>query len=179
MILSFITNKDIEVSTKEYFLNQITAGAPHVLKTAEGAAVSLMKSMLNSRYNIVLVFPAIKEWEPTKAFLKDEFCCHNETIFKAKENTTGNNPTTADNKWEQTDPRDPLLILHCVNITLFFLCERINPRKVPEDIIDAYNRALNWLEDVKRQRENPDLPLLEIGGMELRAGSNPKLDHYY
>lgn len=178
---SFIHNKDIDLSLKEYFFNQVTADAPHIVKTAEGAAFTLIKSMLNSRYDLVKLFPEIKTWAGAMAFLKDEYACKDDVIYKAKDNNTNQDPAiTNSTHWVISDPRNMLLVMHCVNITVLYLLERVNKRKLSEEIIEAYNRAINWLEDVKRLRENPDFPLIEIpGGMEARAGSNKKIDHYW
>ncbi|MCE9539929.1 MAG: hypothetical protein K8R85_12025, partial [Bacteroidetes bacterium] len=74
MIYTFITNKDIDVSIKQYFLDQITTGATHVLKKAEAAAFTLIKSKLNGRYDLVKLFPEIKEWSGSKNYLKDQYC---------------------------------------------------------------------------------------------------------
>ena len=179
-LYSFITNKDIDVSLKQYFFDQVTADAPHVIKTAEGAAFSLIKSMLNNRYDLVKLFPVITEYDNTKAYAKDDYISNLDIIYKAKQASTANDPAATNSAyWDESDPRDKLLILHCVNITVFFLLERINQRKVSQDVIDAYNRAINWLEDVKREHENPDFPLIEIGGMEVRSGSNKQIDHYW
>lgn len=179
MILSFITNKDIDVSLKEYFLNQVVIGDSHVLKKAEAAAVSLMRSKLNSRYDLTKVFPLIREWKADKAYLKDEYTSINDVIYKAAEDNTNQRPNAPmSTAWAEDDPRDMLLVLHCTNITLYYILKRT--RKLSDDVINAYHDALDWLDDVKRERENPTLPLLEApDGMDIKWGSNEKMDHYY
>jgi len=179
MIYSFITNKDLDLSIKPYFLEQVTVGATHKIKKAEAAAFTQIKSMLNSKYDLVKLFPEIKEWSETTNYEKDSYSCINDIVYKAKQDNSGVTPGTEDTNWEENDPRDALLIVHAVNITLFYLLESANKRKIPEDVIEAYNRAINWLEDVKNGVENPDWALIEADGMEVRAGSNPKLDHYW
>lgn len=179
MIYSFITNKDLDVSIKQYFLDQLTSSVPHIVKTAEGGAFSLIKSKLNSRYDLTKLFPSIKEWDAQKAYTIGQYASKNDVVYKALQNSSGQDPVTNSTQWMEDDPRDKLLIIHCVNITCFYVAERGNLRKLSQDLIDGYNRAINWLEDVKHGDENPDFPLLEIGGMELRSGSNPKIDHYY
>lgn len=179
MIYTFITNKDIDVSIKQYFLDQIIGTASHVLKKAEAAAFTLIKSKLNGRYDLVKLFPEIKEWVDTKPYLKDEYCVKLDIVYKALVDNTNQEPATSITKWEESDPRDALLLLHCSNITVYYICERINPRKISDDIIEAYNRAIDWLDDVKNGRENPDFPLIEIGATDVRSGSNLKTDHYY
>lgn len=183
MIYTFITNKDIDVSIKDYFLGQITTGVAHVLKKAEAAAFSLIKSKLNSRYDLTKLFPVIKEWDIAKPYLKDSYACKDDVIYKALSDNTGNTPDdVASAYWVEEDPRDGLLIVHCVNITVYYTLKRINPRKLSQETIDSYHEAVDWLDDVNGLRENPDFPLIDdviIGGMEVRSGSNEKLDHYY
>lgn len=180
---SFITNKDIDVSLKKYFYDQAVADAPHIVKKAEGAAVSLMKSNLNSRYDLTLLFPVIKDYVSTTPYVIGTYVSKTDVIYKCIKAGTGQDPATANSTyWEESDPRDMLLVLLCVNITVFFILERVNQRKLSDDVIDAYNRAVNWLEDVKKLRENPDFPVIETEsgiGMEVKGGSNEKIDHYW
>ncbi len=181
MIYSFITDQDIEVAIKRYFLDQIISDATYTLKRAEAAAFSLIKSKLNSRYDLVQLFPPIKEYDKDKTYSLGEYCSKSDSIYKSKvANNTNTDPITNTDKWEPSDPRDALLVLHCANITVFYIVERINPRKISEDIIDAYNRAVDWLDDVNRMREHPDFPLITIpGGMEVKGGSNDPTQHYF
>ncbi|MCK6648394.1 MAG: hypothetical protein L6Q66_01950 [Bacteroidia bacterium] len=179
MIYSFITNKDLDLSIKPYFLEQATVGAPHKIKKAEAAAFTQIKSMLNSKFDLEKLFPSIKEFSADKAYVADEYCSYDDVIYKAKLGSTGVTPGTDTSKWEESDPRDALLIVHAVNITIFYLLESVNKRKIPDDVIEAYNRAINWLEDVKNGVENPDWDLIVTDGMEVRSGSNEKIDHYW
>lgn len=180
MIYSFITNKDLDVGMKQYFLDQLLTGVPHVIRTAEGAAFSLIKAKLNSRYNLTKLFPEIREWNASKPYSVGQYSCKDDTIYKATLSSTGESPETVSSAfWTEDDPRDKLLIIHCVNITIFYCAKSGNLRKLSDDMIRDYNMAITWLEDVKDGTENPDFPLLEIGGMELRSGSNPRIDHFY
>lgn len=180
MIYSFITSKDLDVGIKQYFLEPIVNGLPHIVKTSEGAAFSLIKSNLNSRYDLEKLFPVIKEWNAQTNYQIGQHVCKNDVIYIALAASIGQTPDTANSPfWIEDDPRDQLLVIHCVNIAVFFITENANLRKRSQEMLDAYNRAVGWLYDVKKGEENPDYPLLPIGGMEVRAGSNPKIDHYY
>src|SRR3972149_3835397 len=100
MIFTFITNKDIDVSIKQYFLDQIIGTSTHVLKKAEAAAFTLIKSKLNGRYDLVKLFPEIKEWVGTKDYLKDEYCVKLDIVYKAFIANTNQSPPTSSTKWE-------------------------------------------------------------------------------
>lgn len=181
MIYKFITDSDFELGIKKYFLDQVTAGTEvNIIKKAEDAAVTLIKSKLNSRYILTLLFPIIKDWNEETEYTAGTYVALEDIIYKASATGTNESPDEEDSEfWNEDDPRDGLLIALCVDITIYFLLKRINPRKLSDEVIASYNRAINWLEDVHLLHENPDFPLIVTGGMELRAGSNPPQDHYF
>lgn len=179
MIHTFITDKDLLISIKQYFLDQVTIDESSRKTKCEAAAFSLIKSKLNNRYDLIKLFPETKEWDETKSYLKDTYCFKNDIFYKASEDNSEKNPDSETTIWKQNDPRDMLLVKYCADITLYFILESINPRKVSDDVINAYNQAIEWLDDVKNNIEHPDWPLLENGLGVVRWGSNKKLDHYY
>ncbi|MBL7902939.1 MAG: DUF1320 family protein [Bacteroidia bacterium] len=181
-IYKFITDQDLDVGMKQYFRDQITEGSAnaHILKTSEGAAVSLIKSKLNGLYNLALVFPSILEWNGSKSYAIGDFSHKAGKIYKSKTANTNKNPESEAADWTEEDPRDQLIVVYCVAITLYFFVESVSPRKISEDIKNAYLTAIEWLEDVKDGKESPALPLLETGGSnDIPHGSNEPLDHYY
>lgn len=57
--------------------------------------------------------------------------------------------------------RNPVILMHAVNIALCNLHAQINPRKVPQHRLDAYNRAIEWLTLVSELKINPpSLPII-------------------
>lgn len=72
-----------------------------------------------------------------------------------------------DTKWTLGDNRNQLIVQHLLNITLYWLHLRINPRNVPDHRKIAYDgngdiknagSALNWLKSVAGGDINADLP---------------------
>lgn len=179
-ILTFVTDKDLDLGLKKYFRDQITNDTKdlHIQKTSEAAAFSMIKAKLNNKYDLVKLFPIIKQWSAATPYLIGEYCYHLNKIFKAKTNNT-NSPTTNTNDWEESDPRDQMLVICCVNITIYFMTESLNPRKLSDDIKNAFVNAMEWLEDIKSGAENPDWDLLVDGSSSIFSGSNDKLEHYY
>lgn len=57
----------------------------------------------------------------------------------------------------------PLIVEYCTAIFLHRLAARINPRKIPDNIKDAYMEALSWLEKVVNLEANPSLPEISNG----------------
>jgi len=180
-IYSFITDKDLDVGMKKYFRDQVTNGTTnlHILKTSEGGAFSMIKAKLNNKYDLVKLFPSIQDWSAAKAYLKDEYAYKNDKIYKALQPGTNQDPATQTAYWVESDPRDQLLVIHCVNMTIYFFMESIAPNKITEDIANAFASAIEWLDDVKNGDENPDWPLVLEGSSFIHSGSNEKLDHYY
>lgn len=179
MIYQFITDNDLDVGMKKYFRDQIIENNTHILTTCEGASFSLLKSKLTGRYDLSLLFPTIVNWNNATNYTTTKYVCKENKIYKALQNNTNSDPETSTSNWELSDPRDQLLVVMAVRITIYFLTEAVNPRKVPEDIVNDFTSSMEWLEAVQTGKENPDFPLLEGGASTVNWGSNPKLDHYY
>lgn len=178
-LYSFITDQDLDVGMKQYFRDQIISGETHKLITSEGAAFTLIKTKLNSRYDLVKLFPSITVWSGAAAYATDNYVWKNNKFFKAKQAGTNQDPETQTAYWLESDPRDKLLVIFAVSITLFFLVKALKSSQVPQDLINDFDTANEWLESCKDGKENPDWPLLENGSSTIQWGSNEKLDHYY
>ncbi|MCW5900479.1 MAG: DUF1320 family protein [Flavobacteriales bacterium] len=61
----------------------------------------------------------------------------------------------------EDDDRHPLVILHVLNIFVYLLYRRINPRKIPETVKDDHDETLAWLDRVAAGKEVPDFPAVE------------------
>lgn len=81
--------------------------------------------------------------------------------------------------------RDELILMYAIDIMLYDLHSRINPRKVPELRRTRYKEAIDWLKDVLQGNLSAELPLVtnqngqESGADEILWGSNPKKEHYF
>lgn len=76
-----------------------------------------------------------------------------------------------------------LIIEYCVDIFMYRLHARINPRKIPEIRKVKYDEAIEWLMGVQQGELHPDLPALpedETSSADVRFGNTyqPK-DHYF
>jgi phage gp36-like protein len=72
--------------------------------------------------------------------------------------------------------RDPVVLGCSIDITLYFLWRKANPRKVPDFIKEAYDDAIEWLTGVKDGTIIPvGLPFPTDGTKStILYGSNPK-----
>lgn len=182
MIYSFITDHDLDVALKEYFREQITVqeDRKHIQVTSEGAAFSMIKSKLNSRYDIALLFPEITEWNAATAFTTGKYCAKDDLVYQAISDGTNHEPDEQDSTyWKQKDPRDQMLVVYCAVLTAYNMMRSINPRKIPQSLHDEYVSIMDWLDDVKTGVESPAWPLLENGSSTIQWGSEPQIEHYY
>jgi hypothetical protein len=92
---------------------------------------------------------------------------------------SGDLPTDT-TKWTAGDNRNQLIVLHLIDITLYHLHRRINPRNVPDHRKEAYNGnshndcggAIGWLKRVAKGSVNADLPEINPEqGMAMRSGN--------
>ncbi|MAX81739.1 MAG: hypothetical protein CL843_16375 [Crocinitomicaceae bacterium] len=80
------------------------------------------------------------------------------------------------------EDRHNSVVLSCKDITLFLIHQRHNPRKIPKYRTDAYERAIEWLENVRDGERDPfELPLKETteNNTVIEIKSNPKRVNHY
>lgn len=80
--------------------------------------------------------------------------------------------------------RQPLILMYMIDIVLYHIHARINPKFIPDIRKDRYDIAISWLNKVARGDINPDLPKIEnsespLAGLGQRWGSNSKFNHQY
>lgn len=93
----------------------------------------------------------------------------------------GTLPTDTD-FWTLGDTRSPLIVRYVIDITLYELHSRINPRNIPEFRIQRRDDAISYLKNVANPRMNiqADLPFKlfkDKQGTDITWNSNPKIDH--
>ncbi len=79
--------------------------------------------------------------------------------------------------------RHALLVLHVLNVMVYLLYRRINPRKVPEVVKEDHDETLAWLDRVAAGKEAPDFPPAEpeednAGSARFGGGQQIK-GHYF
>ncbi len=75
----------------------------------------------------------------------------------------------------RNEERNPVIILKLLDIVIYHLHSRINPRQIPDLRVERYENAIKWLQDVAKDIIDPDLPTVEreAGGV-ISWGSEPK-----
>lgn len=106
-----------------------------------------------------------------------ELSCESMAIAKVKSALHGRYDAAAVFA-ETGSGRDPLIVLHVLNVFVYMLYQRINPRKIPEQVKDDHAETLDWLERVTTGKESPDLPAKPEPGRsttDLRSGGGLKV----
>lgn len=103
-------------------------------------------------------------------------------FFTALTINSGKQPEFDITDWQAGDPREKLLVRQMVDIVLYEIHSRINPRDIPVFRIDRRDDAIKFLQDSAdpRKNVNPPFPLFvhaEKQGVDLTWNSNDKLTH--
>lgn len=178
----YITDKDLQTYIRQDLLDKFASTQDELnvfIQKAEKTAVEQVKSKMNDRYDLTQIFVQIQDYDETKPFITGDYVCFENEVYLATSDNSGSVPSESPDVWTQSDPRFSLLISIIIDMTLYHLHKRINPRKVPELRTNAYNEAIKWLNDIRNNKENPNFPLLESGSQYIPWGSNPKRDNYF
>lgn len=124
----------------------------------------VLQAVMDNDKTIVLEVELMAESE-MKSYLNQRYDVAN--IF----NKTANN-------------RNPLILMYMIDIVLYHIHARINPKFIPDIRKDRYDVAISWLIKVARGELNPDLPKIDnsetsLAGLGNRWGSNTKFNHQF
>lgn len=76
--------------------------------------------------------------------------------------------------------RSQVIIMYLVDMVLYHLHSRINPRQIPDIRSERYEQAIDWLKKVSRGQLAPDLPerAAESNNI-IQHGSRKKRNNYF
>jgi len=107
---------------------------------------------------------------------RDAIEAQNISLIRSKLNTRYD----VDEIFTQTGAnRDDLIVRVLTILVICDLIGRNKARKVPEDIKAAKSWALDWLQDVRNNLEDPDLPLIGNGNGSSPMWGNNRSDDFY
>lgn len=110
------------------------------------------------------------------------FITNDNSIYVVTQTTAGNYPNDT-NFFTFGDDRDPVIVTYCIDIALYHVHSRINPRNIPKLRIDRYDMAMAWLKGIKTGESTvfnlPELVLEDNEGRFIRIGSNAPRSQYY
>ena len=81
---------------------------------------------------------------------------------------------------QEDEDRHPLVLMHCLNISLFYLHQLVATDQIPQTVLDNYVEAKDWFEGINKGIINdPDLPVFTDGSRDfILYGGNTKRDNH-
>lgn len=179
------------VSQSGIIYSSIAGSAAHAFNIAEWTAIGVNEAL----YYVSLPHP---EYDNEAEYEAGDEVWYNDVVFTCLSPVTGIIPTNASyweegaeytltntlpsdtTKWVQGDNRNQLLLMRLIDITLFHLHSRINPRNIPDLRKERYDGnspaqvggAIGWLKQIASGDFNVDLPeILPDKGLGIRYGN--------
>lgn len=118
------------------------------------------------------------------AYALNDLVTYQGETYQADGVTTGNPPTDEDywtlidpQSWYQIDERNPILVMYACDISLYHLHSRISPHKIPDLRFERYEKAIEWLMNVRKGNINLDLTLYVDSLAEVEEVTEPTDDN--
>jgi len=189
----FLIKKDYFILIDEEDLDVVSYSSDNgttseaIIAETEQNVIQEISSYLAGRYDVSKIFVNIEEHVTGATYAAGEFLYDeaSDAFYTALEATSANDLLTDEAKFKKGDTRPALIKRHVVNIALYELHSRINPRNIPEFRIQRRDDSIEWLKLVQNPRNNVDadfLPKKDFGekrGNDISWNSNPKLKHSY
>lgn len=190
----FLVKKDYFILIDEEDLDVVTYSTDtnttpeDIIKDTEINVIQEIISYISGRYDCAKIFVDTIEHQTGDSYNANEFLYDEVTnkFYKAIVDTTGADLLTDETKFLEGDIRPALIRRHVVNIALYELHSRINPRNIPTFRIERRDDSIKWLKMVQDPRNNvnadeflPKKEFKEKTGNDISWNSKPKLTHDY
>ena len=191
--MAFLRRNDYLKQIRSENLAVVVSDNDDIRKDAELAAQAEIESYLRHRYNVGLIFADLNEYDNAASYttrdliafpdVEDEVYSVNADTEGEDQTISGISPVDDPTKWTKGDTRNALIKMHLVDITLYHLHSRINPRNIPDFRIERYRDCIKWLEMVAKAKISVNLPIIEPEedqvGLRIKWDSNEKFNHQY
>jgi hypothetical protein len=205
--MPFLLKPDYYAQIKQDLLNVVIDAQDYLRIEAEEAAREEMEGYLRGKYDLAKIFIDLVPWHQLQQYDAGDVVHHGTItmgagaaavevplVFVASEPSIGLVPTApapgapAVGPWLLKDPRQKLVKMYLIDLTLYHLHSRQNPRTVPDVRRDRYDAAIKWCQDCRTGKVSPGLPALPAIGADgqpekesirIRGGSQPKLRNTY
>lgn len=192
--MAFLRRTDYLKQIRNENLEVVVGGDDVIRKEAERAAQAEIETYLLHRYDMAKVFVDLVEYDAAATYNSGDlitFVDVEDDIYSAAfdnegESQTvgpGEDPDNAPTKWVKGDTRDALIKMHLIDITLYHLHARINPRNIPDFRVERYRDCIDWLKMVAAGKISTRLPIIEPAadqvGLKIKWDSNTKFNHNY
>ena len=184
--MAFLRAKDYDKQITTEDLTEVIGGDFALLLVAEQAAQAEMESYLCHRYDVDKIFVDVPVFDEAETYVEGDVVWHvdiNGTFYTCLADTVaGEDPIDTPAKWQAGDTRPAQIITYLIDITLYHLHARINPRNIPELRGQRRDEAINWLKMINEGKISSKLTLLatpEKPGLSIKWESNGKFNHKY
>lgn len=133
---AFLVPADYTLQIRADILNLVIDASPTLLPQAEAAATTEMQSYLRGRFDVAAIFSPLLV--PVVA-------------------SVGPPAVVA-----VPDTRNPQIVMYLVDMVLYHLHSRQNPRNVPALRQDRYEQVIDWLKTVRKGGLSCGLPLEKL-----------------
>ncbi len=91
----------------------------------------------------------------------------------------GTLPTNGD-YYTKGDNRGAQILQKVMDITIYYIHQRISPQNIPVSRVEGYRMAIQWLRDASRGEVTPNLPVRQPNqGNRIRYGGNVRNNNHY
>lgn len=137
--MSFIIRNDLYNTLNKTDID-VLCDDDYILNTIVVRAIEEVKSFIQHRYNVDLVFIDVNTYAGATTYAIGEMLYYGDKYYTCIAESIGNLPTDID-YFTPTDSRDQSIVdITCV-IIIFYLFRRGTPRTAPEWIVSEYDRV--------------------------------------
>lgn len=181
--MAFLRETDYLNQIQREDLDIITDERPDILRQTELAAQSEIESYLRHRFDVAAIYIDVSQYQSTTTYNTGDlvsFPDYEDSLFSALDDgLVGITPTDDPSKWLLGDTRHQLILMHMVDVTLYHLHARVQPRNIPEYRIQRYDDCMRWFKMVNSGKITPALPTLpDDAGSNIRFGFHEKFNHF-
>lgn len=161
----YLTILDFENHQRKTDLDILTNGGnASVLTFGIASATEEVKSYLAMRFDNEAIFIDLYLHNNTNNYVEGNQVLVDDAgtlkYFVAIQDNINQNPLTATTYWKEDDARNTHLVMICVDVATYHMYAKIPTRQTPQDVVDRYIDAKEWLTGVAKGMFKPSLPLL-------------------
>lgn len=182
--MAFLRLTDYDALIQLDNLDTVIGSDTAIRLEGELAATAEIQSYLRHRYDVALIFITLAAYDNALAYATDDLVAYptiSDDLYSANQATTaGEDPVSTPAKWDKGDTRDQLIKMHLIDLTLYHLHSRINPRNIPELRLTRRDEAIAWLKMVNEGKITTGLPVLSTptnAGLKIRWASATKFNN--
>lgn len=183
--MAFLRLKDYDQLIQQDNLEVVTDDDLAIRREGELDAQAEVESYLCHRYDVAKIYPDLVKFTAGDTYDTGDLVAYpgvGGKIYSAKEDGVTDSPADDPGKWQEGDTRSPLIKRVTIDLALYHLHARVNPRNIPELRMTRRDEAIAWLKMVNAGKITPKLPLLQdplTPGRSVTWGSNDKFNHTY